>query len=301
MMQGDRPVVAIGNFDGAHRGHRAVADAARALANRLGAHATLALTFEPHPRRYFRPETPLFRLTPAAEKPRRLMALGFDRVEIVPFDARLAGMSAEAFIAEILVGRLNAIGVVVGADFHFGKGRTGTPDLLTACGASAGFAVELVRPFCDEQGRIVSSSAIRAALANGDLALANGMLGRSYSVAGPVIHGEKRGRELGYPTANLRLDPDCGLAHGIYAVRIALEDRHLAGVASFGRRPHFDNGAPLLEVHVFDFAGDLYGRMIEVSFEAWLRPEARFESLEALLRQMDADSQAARALLAANA
>jgi riboflavin kinase / FMN adenylyltransferase len=299
-------VVAIGNFDGAHRGHRAVAAAARALATRLATPANarpevLALTFEPHPRQFFQPDRPHFRLVPAARRAEALARIGFDGAVILPFTATLAGLSPEAFVRDILVGKLHLAGVVVGADFHFGKARAGTPDFLISEGARLGFSVELVPPFRDAAGAVIGSSAIRAALGRGDLAEANAMLGYPFSVAGPVIHGEKRGRDLGYPTANIRLDPAFGLAHGIYAVRVTIDGRVHRGVASFGRRPHFDNGAPLLETHVFDFSGDLYGREIEVAFIGYLRGEAKFDSLEALIRQMDADSLEARAILETDA
>lgn len=291
-------IVAIGNFDGVHRGHAALAKTARRLVAEIGDAPCCALTFEPHPRKFFRPEAPLFRLTNPAARQARLHAIGFDRVETLVFDAALAGMEAEAFVQEILCRRLRARAIVVGADFHFGRGRAGTPDFLIASGARHGFAVSLVPPFLDANGTVISSSAIRAALAAGETRRANAMLGYAFEIAGPVIHGEKRGRNLGYPTANIRLDPECGLAHGIYAVRVAGAGAAHTGVASFGRRPTFDNGAPLLEVHLFDFSGDLYGATLHIGFVEYLRAEAKFEGLDALIRQMDADSAAARAILA---
>jgi riboflavin kinase / FMN adenylyltransferase len=295
-----RPVLAIGNFDGAHRGHRSVAAAARALAANLSqAGPVIALTFEPHPREFFQPDQRVFRLTPAEDRARRLALIGFDALALLTFDAGLAAMSAEAFITQLMVDKLHAAAVVVGEDFHFGKGRAGTPAFLAEAGSRHGLLVQFVAPFRDEEGEIVSSSAIRAALSAGDLAKANRMLGYSYSVSGTVIHGAKRGRELGYPTANIALSPGNGLRHGIYAVRMEIDGEPRAGVASFGRRPMFDNGAPLLEVFVIDYAGDLYGKRVTVSFEAFLRGEARFDSLEALIRQMDADQAAARRILAA--
>ena len=293
-----RPVVAIGNFDGAHRGHAAVARAARDLAQALPAGGGVtALTFEPHPRAFFQPERAFFRLTSSEDRAKRLSAIGFETLALLPFDARLAGTSAEAFVNQLLVERLNVAGVVVGQDFHFGKGRQGTPDFLAEAGQRHGFAVRFVEPFRDETGAIVSSSAIREALAGGDLATATRMLGHAYAISGEVIHGAKRGRELGYPTANIALEPGNGLRHGIYAVRITINGEPHAGVASFGRRPMFDNGAPLLEVFVIDFAGDLYGKRVTVAFEAYLRGEERFDSLEALIRQMDADQAEARRIL----
>ncbi len=296
-------VVAIGNFDGAHLGHRAVAMAAHALGRELAGqnHGTevLALTFDPHPRRFFQPDRPHFRLVSEARRGEALRRIGFDGVVILPFDAALAELAPDTFIGEILLKRLQAAGVVVGEDFHFGKGRAGTPALLKAEGERHGLAVRFVPPFRDRDGIVVASSAIRKALAEGRVEDANRMLGYAYSVSGPVLHGEKRGRELGYRTANMRLDPATGLAHGIYAVRVRLDDGRLVpGVASFGRRPHFDNGAPLLETHLFDFESDLYGREIEVIFESYLRGEAKFDSLDALIAQMDADSAEAKKRLA---
>lgn len=289
--------VAIGNFDGAHRGHASVAAAARA-ANGTPGLEVVALTFEPHPRRFFQPEKPFFRLTQPELRAEALGRIGFDGVVVLPFDAVLAGLSHEDFVREILLERLGAEVVAVGADFHFGKGRGGTPDYLAAAGARLGFRVALVPPLTLADGTVISSSEIRLALGAGDLARANAMLGYPYAIAGEVIHGAKRGRELNYPTANIALDAANGLAHGIYAVRAHVGGQAHAGVASFGRRPQFDNGAPLLEVHLFDFAGDLYGQVMRVDFHAYLRGEAKFESLAALIAQMDRDSAEARAILA---
>ncbi|OYU48304.1 MAG: riboflavin biosynthesis protein RibF [Rhizobiales bacterium PAR1] len=294
-------VVAIGNFDGAHRGHAAVAAEVRALAAVAGAGRVpecLALTFDPHPRMFFQPDKPHFRLLASDRRFLGLKRIGFDGAVVLPFNAELAAMSPEAFIREILLERLGADGVVVGEDFHFGKARAGTPAFLAAEGARIGLAVRFVSPFRDENGTVISSSAIRKALAAGDIPAANAMLGYTYAVHGPVIHGEKRGRDLGFPTANMRLDPAFGLAHGIYAVKATVDGQHIKGVANFGRRPHFDNGAPLLETYLFDFSGNLYGKDIEIAFVAYLRAEAKFESLDALISQMNADCLEARRLLA---
>jgi riboflavin kinase/FMN adenylyltransferase len=291
------PVFCIGNFDGAHRGHAAIVSAARNLV--AARHAEIwALSFTPHPRLFFRPGMPLFQLTPPPLRLERLAAIGFDGLVELAFNAELAGMSAENFVRDVLVNGLHASGVVVGDDFHFGKNRLGTPDYLAIAGRELGFATSFVPPFRDEGGAVISSSAIRMALGDGDLATADRMLGYAFEIIGPVIHGAKRGRELGYPTANIALDPACGLKHGIYAVRVRLDGATLNGVASFGRRPMFDNGAPLLEVFVLDFSGDLYGKTLRVSFEAFLRGEENFDSLETLIRQMDADQAEARRLLA---
>jgi riboflavin kinase/FMN adenylyltransferase len=188
-------------------------------------------------------------------------------------------------------------GAAIGFDFHFGKNRQGSPDFLAAEGARAGFAVDIVAPLEDE-GRPVSSGAVRKALAEGKVVEAAELLGAPWFVSGEVIHGDKRGRDLGFPTANLRLDPSCGLKHGIYAVRVGVGTERHDGVASFGIRPMFDAGATLLEVHLFDFAGDLYGKTLDVAFIGWLRPERKFESLDALKRAMETDAAQAHAALA---
>jgi riboflavin kinase/FMN adenylyltransferase len=292
----DGAVVAIGNFDGVHRGHRAVIAAARARAKALGRPAA-ALTFEPHPRNFFRPNAPLFRLTDERAKLRLLAATGLDGAIVLRFDAALAGLTAAEFVDRILVGRFAVAGVVIGFDFHFGLNRAGSPDYLKAQGAKLGFAVDVVPRFEDE-GRPVRSGPIRTALASGEVAEANELLGYPWFVTAPVVHGDKRGRELGYPTANLRLDPDCALKHGIYAVRVGLRGRRYDGVANFGRRPMFDQGTVLLEVFLFDFSEDIYGEVIDVAFVEWIRPELKFDSVAELVQRMDKDSRLARAALA---
>ncbi|SEE49523.1 riboflavin kinase / FMN adenylyltransferase [Rhizobiales bacterium GAS191] len=290
-----RPVVAIGNFDGLHRGHRAVIDMTLALAHRLG-RPSAVLTFEPHPRDFFRPGSPVFRLTPLIEKTIIAERLGLDALIALSFDAGMAGMEASAFIEEWLVRRLRIAAVIVGTDFRFGAKRTGTSQMLASEGARLSFEVEILPEVAMEGGR-VSSSAVRQALEAGDIAQASEFLGHRWFVAGEVLHGEKRGRELGFPTANLRLDAACRLRHGIYAVRVLIEGRVHEAVASFGRRPTFDNGAPLLEVFVFDFEGNLYGRSLTVEFVAWLRGEEKFASVEALVAQMHEDVLEARRCL----
>jgi riboflavin kinase/FMN adenylyltransferase len=202
------------------------------------------------------------------------------------------------FINHDLIDRLGVSGISVGFDFHFGKGRSGSPALLASEGPRLGIEIH-VQPHIDVEGRAVSSTAIRNALGQGQIEEATALLGYPWFISGEVIHGEKRGRDLGYPTANIRLDPACGLKHGIYAVRIGRGAERFDGVASFGRRPTFDNGAPLLEVFLFDFKGDLYGSRLDVAFIAFLRDEVRFEGIDALIRQMDDDSAKARAALAA--
>jgi riboflavin kinase/FMN adenylyltransferase len=285
-------VVAIGNFDGVHRGHRAVIGAARKRARRLK-RKTAALTFTPHPRLFLRPQEPLFQLSGERDKLRLLAASGLDGAIVMTFDAALASTSADEFIERILVGTLAIGGAAIGFDFHFGKNRTGSPAFLAEQGARLGFAVDVVPPLEDE-GRPVSSGAVRTALAAGRVVEAAELLGAPWFVSGEVVHGDKRGRELGFPTANLKLDPSCGLKHGIYAVRVDIAGVRHDGVASFGRRPMFDNGAPLLEIFLFDFDDDLYGQTIDVAFIGWIRHEQKFESIEVLKRQMNADAAQAR-------
>ena len=290
-------VLALGNFDGVHRGHAELARAAVHLARERGTVAA-AFTFEPHPRSLFRPQEPVFRLTPPALKAELLAGIGFARSLVLPFDQDIAAIEAAAFVDELLIGRLGAAGLVCGYDFHFGKGRTGSPELLQAHGLATGIPVMVVPPL-SWQGEPVSSTLIRLALEAGDVARAAAFLGRPWLVRGLVLHGDKRGRDLGYPTANMQLGRDCRLRYGIYAVRMKIDGLWHDGVASFGRRPTFDDGAPRLETFVFDFSGDLYGKRVDVAFVDWLRGEAKFESLEALIAQMDADSARARAILGA--
>ncbi|MFL5028610.1 MAG: bifunctional riboflavin kinase/FAD synthetase [Xanthobacteraceae bacterium] len=290
-------VVALGNFDGVHLGHRQVIATAQARAATLGALAAV-LTFEPHPRIFFKPDEPLFRLTDETNKLRLLAATGLSGAVVMTFDAALASLSAQDFVDRILLDRLAIAGAVVGSNFHFGRQRTGSPDFLIAEGKRRGFAVDIV-PVFTHGGRPVSSGPIREALAGGNVGQAADLLGYPWFVAGRVIEGDKRGRELGFPTANLRLDPDCRLRYGIYAVRVGIGDRRYGGVASFGRRPMFATPTPLLEVFLFDFSGDLYGRSIDVAFISWIREEMRFAGIAALIAQMDKDSAQARAMLAA--
>jgi riboflavin kinase/FMN adenylyltransferase len=294
-------VVAMGNFDGVHLGHRAVIAAALRMGLAHGRPA-LAVTFEPHPRSFFSPNSPQFRLTDEASKLRLLAGTGLAGAVVMTFDKGRAGTTAQDFIHKDLIQRLGISGIAVGYDFHFGKGRVGSPSLLVSEAPRLGIEVD-VQAHVDIEERPVSSSAIRMALAEGQIDDATAMLGGPWFIAGEVIHGEKRGRELGYPTANIRLDKNCGLKHGIYAVRVGRgQGKHQVrfdGVASFGRRPTFDNGAPLLEIFLFDFQDDLYGTALDVAFIAFLRDELKFDSVEALVRQMDDDSTRARAALAA--
>jgi riboflavin kinase/FMN adenylyltransferase len=289
-------VVALGNFEGVHRGHRAVISAAVARARALGRPA-VALTFEPHPRAYFRPHEPLFRLTDETAKLRLLAATGLDGAIVMKFDGALASLTPDAFVEEVLVDRLQVSGVVAGFDFHFGKGRAGTPEFLAASGERRGLAVDIV-PAQLDGGMRISSGAVRAALMAGNADEAMDLLGYPWFVTARVVHGDKRGRELGFPTANLRLDPACGLRHGIYAVRVEVDGKRYDGVANFGRRPMFDTGVVLLEVFLFDFSGDLYGRTLDVAVIAWIRPEFKFDSLDALVHRIDEDCRMAKMALA---
>lgn len=292
-------VVAIGNFDGVHRGHQAVLERALAEARRRGVPA-LVLTFEPHPRKIFRPEIPLFVLTPPPMKARLLSLLGFAALVEQPFTRDFASLSAEAFVTDVLERTLGITHAVTGFDFHFGKDRQGGPAYLMAAGERHGFGVTLVDAFRDESAEVVSSSRIRALLCEGAVAEAAGLLGYRFTVESEVVGGQKLGRTLGFPTANMRLPAEATLREGIYAVRFRSADGRLHdGVASFGRRPTVDDdGAPLLETFVFDFSGDLYGEICQVSFFGYLRSEVKFDGLDALVAQMKRDEAEARALLA---
>lgn len=289
---------AIGNFDGVHRGHHHLLDVTRAEALRLGVPSAV-LTFEPHPRDFFRPDTPAFRLTSESGKLKLLGAFGIDLVFLKRFDGDLAGTSARSFVRDVLRRELGLRGLVIGGDFHFGRGREGTPALLAELGREAGMDV-VVEQMVEGQGAPVSSTRIRAALAEGDVATAEGLLGYRWFVEGEVRHGEKIGRTLGFPTANIWLPPGTDLRHGIYAVRVAIAPGVVhGGVASFGRRPTFDDGAPLFETYLFDFAGNLYGRRIEIELLDWIRPEEKFSSAEALVAAMQGDAAKAREIAAA--
>ncbi len=291
-------VVAIGNFDGVHRGHQAVLERALDEAERAGVPA-LVLTFEPHPRTVFRPDVPLFVLTPPAMKARLLAEFGFHGVVEQAFTREFASQSAEEFVTGILDRKLGISHVVTGFDFHFGKNRQGGPAFLMESGKRHGFGVTLVDAFRDEGAEIVSSSRIRALLGEGDVAQAAGLLGYRFTVEETVVEGNRLGRTLGFPTANMRLPQTTELKPGIYAVRFRRAGGSLHdGVASFGRRPTVvEGGALLLETFVFDFSGELYGETCEVSFFGHLRGEQKFEGLEALTAQMQRDESEARALL----
>jgi riboflavin kinase/FMN adenylyltransferase len=292
-------VIAIGNFDGVHRGHQAVLNRALERAEALGVPA-LVLTFEPHPRSVFNPQKPVFRLTPPPLRARILEAMGFQSVIEYPFDVDFSQRSAEDFVRSILVEWLGAREVVTGFDFHFGKGREGGPAFLMEAGSRHGFGVTLVDAFRDEGADVVSSSRIRNLLADGNVSEAAGLLGYRFTVEAEVVKGNQLGRTLGFPTANMKLPPEATLRAGIYAVRFRRPDGVIRdGVASFGYRPTVtDNGAAWLETFVFDFSGDLYGETCSVSFFGHLRDEWKFDGLDPLVAQIRKDEQEARALLA---
>ncbi len=287
---------AIGNFDGVHLGHQAVLGiAAKASGAPLG-----VVTFEPHPREYFAPDAPPFRLMNAAARAHRLATLGVERLYELRFNERLANLTPEEFCADILAGELGLKHVTVGADFCFGKGRAGDTALLQRLGPELGFGVTIAE-LIETKGIAVSSTKIREALADGRPEDAAAMLGHLHRIDGPVIRGDQRGRELGYPTANMSIDGLFPPKFGVYAVKVDVlsgqHQGHYTGVASAGVRPMFGENHPNIETHVFDFAGDLYGTELSVALVAYLRPEAKFDSLDALVAQMDADSAQARALL----
>ncbi len=288
--------LAIGNFDGVHRGHQALIAAAVKEARRLKKPAGV-MVFEPHPREYFQPHEPHFTLTPLNEKLRLLRASHVDLAVVLPFDASLAGLTAQDFIERILVAGLGVSHVVIGYDFFFGKGRTGTPEAMRAAGAETGFGVTVVSPVA-EAGEVFSSSGIRLKLAQGDVQGAAHDLDRWWRVTGKVVGGAKRGTGLGFPTANVPMPKGTALGHGIYAVRVGVGRETHDGAAYLGTRPTFDNGMPVLEVFLFDFDGDLYGREITVEFIGFIRADRKFDSAEALKTQMELDVAEARRMLA---
>lgn len=289
-------VIALGNFDGFHRGHQAVVARAVDRARAEGRPAIVA-TFDPHPARYFRPDAPPFRLTTIAQRAALFAAAGADATLVLRFDAALAALTPEQFVTRELAGRYRAAGVVTGADFTFGARRAGTAAVLAALGAAHGIGIETVAPVADAEGPI-SSSRVREALLAGDCATAARLLTRPFAIQGVVVHGAKLGRTIGYPTANLELGDYLRPRYGIYAVRGRLDDgRTVDGAANLGIRPSFDPPKELLEPYFFDFAEELYGRTIEVALVAFLRPEAKFDTLPALTAQMERDCAEASHIL----
>lgn len=290
---------AIGNFDGVHLGHQSVID----LARQVEPDAPLGIvTFEPHPRVHFAPHAAPFRLMSREARASRLEKLGVQRLYELNFNAALAALTPEEFARKVIAGGFGLKHVIVGADFCFGKGRAGTADDLRQFGRDMGFGVTIA-PLIEQADKTVSSTAIRKALSDGDPRLAADMLGHWHRIEGPVIGGEQRGRELGYPTANMSIEGLHPPAFGVYAVLVdVLEGPHQGsyhGVASMGVRPMFGENRPNLETFIFDFQGDLYGTPLSVALVEHLRPEEKFDSLDALIAQMDADSAQARRILGA--
>lgn len=288
--------VAMGNFDGVHLGHRAVIEAAaRAADAPLG-----VLTFEPHPREFFAPDAPPFRLMNSEARANRLARLGVQQLYELPFGPVLAGLCPEAFAREVLVDGLGVRHITVGADFRFGKKRAGDVQTLADLGAELGFGVTAV-PLLGHDGQDYSSTAIRQALTEGRPRDAERMLGHWHRIEGEVYHGDKRGREFGWPTANMRMEGLHLPRLGVYAVLVDVltgPDRlSCKGVASLGVRPMFGRNTPNLEVHLFDFDGDLYGQHLSVALVEFLRDEAKFDSVDALIDQIARDADQARAIL----
>jgi riboflavin kinase/FMN adenylyltransferase len=290
-------VVAIGNFDGVHRGHQALLSMAREEASGTGIPFGV-LTFEPHPRLLFRPEQPIFRLTPLPLKERLIAAMGADFQLTLTFDRAFASLEARDFVEKILVRRLGVSKVVTGYDFHFGRGRKGNPELLRSLGDTMGFAVSTVDQVTDDDGLApFSSSAIRNDLRHGRVAEAASSLGYWWTISGNVIKGDARGRTLGFPTANLDLDPGVEPLEGIYAVRLRIAGERHRGAGYVGTRPTFSTGSRFLEVYVFDFQRDIYAEPVDVEFLGFIRPDEKFPSSEALMTQMSKDCEAAAKLL----
>ena len=285
--------VAIGNFDGVHVGHQALLARAKAMGGRLG-----VLVFEPHPQEFFRPDAPRFRLTPFRAKARLLERYGVELLIALHFDAAFAALTADEFIERVLVKGLGVRHVIVGEDFCFGKGRQGNLALLRKRGAELGFDVTTFGLVGEGEASKISSTSIREALRDGKPDIAARLLGHPWTVEGRVEGGDRRGRTIGFPTANVSLEGYLEPALGVYAVRVEVGGRKYGGVANFGRRPTFDKKDVLLEVHIFDFEGDIYGQPIVVSFISFLRPEVKFPGLDALKAQIARDSDAARRILA---
>lgn len=295
-------VVAIGNFDGVHLGHQALIAEAKRHADERGAPLGV-LAFEPHPQEYFRPQAESFRLTPFRTKARLIAEQGADVIFALAFDKEMAIKTAQEFVLDVLVDGLSAGSVVVGNDFQFGKGRAGNVTVLSYMGEMEGFGVEVFAPVLSGKEKI-SSTHIRDALKAGRPADAARLLGHWWSVEARVEHGDKRGRSIGFPTANMRIDDSLRPAFGVYAVRATIleDDKPIGrydGVANFGIRPMFQTPVPLLETYLFDFTGDLYGKHMDIALVAYLRPEANLAGLDALKAQIAADCEAAKIALTA--
>lgn len=290
-------VLAIGNFDGVHRGHKALLREAMHIAKAESRQAGVVI-FEPQPREFFRPEEPHFRLTPLPEKLRLLEEIGLDFAVVLDFDAELAGLPADDFITEVLVKTYGLAHAVIGYDFYFGKARGGTPETMRAAGQKLGFGVSIIDQQAEE-GEIFSSTAIRLHLVQGDIRAVTRALGHWWRVSARVISGQKLGTKLGFPTANVELPRGCALLHGIYATRVLIGDEVYLGAAYFGTRPSADDGPVRLEVFVLDFEGDLYDQEIAIEFVDFIREDKRFSDLETLKAQIAEDCTRARAILSA--
>jgi riboflavin kinase/FMN adenylyltransferase len=296
----DRPyepsVIAIGNFDGVHCGHRRVIETAQRLARAEGVQA-LVFTFVEHPRTVLRPDSPVPLLTPWPEKLERLGATGIEGCVAAHFTPDLAQLSPEEFVTRILLGQLNARAVVTGFNFRFGHRQAGSPEVLQALGREHGFGVEIVQPY-EEDGGVVSSSRVRELVATGAIVPANEMLGYEYTLTGTVVHGDKRGRTIGFPTANLEVSREKLLpAYGVYACWVQVNGQKLPGVVNIGQRPTFDPPKLMIEAHIFDWSGDIYGETVSVSLVSRIRAEQAFKSIDALVAQITADCKFARETL----
>lgn len=296
-------VVALGNFDGFHRGHQVVIGEAGRLARNMGVNLTVIVT-EPHPVSFFAPKAPAFRLTPFRERAQLLEAFGVDQLLVLPFDKQLAGLAAQDFVNEILVNAVGALHVCVGYDYRFGKARGGGTDVLGWMGDMEGFGLSVIQPVTvgleGYAGDVYSSTLVRKALQNGQARKAAALLGHWWSINGRVSEGDKRGRTIGFPTANIELGESLQPKLGVYAVRVTVENegRSFNGVANIGKRPTFDKRDVLLEVHLFDFEGDLYNKHLRVQLVAFLREEQKFDGIEALTAQIKNDSRVAKIVLA---
>jgi len=292
-------VVLLGNFDGVHRGHQAVIGRGADLARDNG--PLIVVTFEPHPRSFFRPDQPQFRLTPALNKVHHIEALDVDGLVVLRFDAAFSNLTADAFVQRILVEGLAARHVVVGHDFAFGNKRAGTVDILTQMGKELGFDVTVVEPVASADREVYSSTRIRDYLAAGKPGHAAALLGRPFEAEGPVSEGARRGRTIGFPTANLALGDYLRPAYGVYAVLAGIEredgEAWYDAIANLGKRPTVDGESELLEVHIFDFDEDLYGQILRVALIEYIRPEQKFDGLESLKAQIEADCVTARRIL----
>ena len=291
-------VVAIGNFDGVHRGHRGLIAAAVDKARELG-RPSAVMMFEPHPREFFQPNEPLFRLTPLNAKLKLIESLGIKVAFVESFDQHFSGLTAQEFIERVLVAGLGVSHVIIGYDFYFGHKRGGNPEMMVKAGQDLGFGVTVMAPVA-EDGEVFSSSSVRLHLAQGDVKGAARQLGATWHVHGKIVGGAHRGTGLGFPTANVPMPKGTVLGHGIYAVRARVDGVTHNAAAYLGTRPTFDDGLPVLEVYLIDFKGDLYGHDMDVEFIDFIRPDRKFASPEELVHQMDEDVAKVRAILSSS-